>query len=54
MSSGNIPDSRSNIVKEAAWTVSNVTAGNTEQIQMVIDANVLPPLIEVIVRVSFV
>ena len=43
---------RSNIVKEAAWTVSNVTAGNPEQIQLVIDAQILEPLIEVLVRVS--
>jgi hypothetical protein len=38
-------------VKEAAWTISNVTAGNPDQIQMVIDANILEPLIEVLVRV---
>ena len=39
-------------MKEAAWTVSNVTAGNPEQIQLVIDAQILEPLIEVLVRVS--
>ena len=43
---------RSNIVKEAAWTVSNITAGNPDQIQLVIDAQILQPLIEVLVRVS--
>lgn len=43
---------RMNIVKEAAWTVSNITAGNPGQIQAVIDANILPNLIEVLVRVS--
>jgi hypothetical protein len=42
---------RSNIVKEAAWTVSNITAGNPDQIQLVIDAQILQPLIEVLVRV---
>ena len=30
--------SKNNIVKEAAWTVSNITAGNQKQIQAVIDA----------------
>jgi hypothetical protein len=39
-------------VKEAAWTVSNVTAGNPDQIQTVIESNILGPLIEVLVRVS--
>jgi len=43
---------RSNIVKEAAWTISNITAGNPEQIQMVIDSNILPALLEVLVRVK--
>jgi hypothetical protein len=52
MKLSNVPfTSRSNIVKEAAWTISNVTAGNPDQIQMVIDANILEPLIEVLVRV---
>jgi hypothetical protein len=35
-------------VKEAAWTVSNITAGNPDQIQLVIDAEILQPLIEVL------
>jgi importin subunit alpha-2 len=42
-----------NLVKEAAWTVSNVTAGNPEQIQKVIQAGILPPLIEVLIRGDF-
>lgn len=41
-----------NLVKEAAWTVSNVTAGNPDQIQMVIDAGLISPLVEVLVKVS--
>lgn len=41
-----------NIVKEAAWTVSNVTAGNQQQIQAVIEAGIIEPLIEVLIRVS--
>lgn len=40
--------SRLNIVKEAAWTISNITAGNSEQIQKVIDAGILPPLLHVL------
>ena len=33
------------IRKETCWTISNVTAGTTQQIQAVIDANLIPPLI---------
>lgn len=40
--------SRLNIVKEAAWTISNVTAGNQEQIQHVINHGILPPLLHVL------
>lgn len=29
---------KNNIVKEAAWTISNITAGNHAQIQAVMDA----------------
>lgn len=43
---------RLNIVKEAAWTISNITAGNMEQIQEVINAALLPPLIHVLECVS--
>ena len=45
--------SRMNLVKEAAWTVSNITAGNPDQIQTVIAAGLLPALIEVLVRGDF-
>jgi importin subunit alpha-2 len=44
--------SRLNIVKEAAWTVSNITAGNMDQIQEVINAGVLEPLVQVLASVS--
>lgn len=40
--------SRLNIVKEAAWTISNITAGNAEQIQKVLDAGVMEPLLQVL------
>ena len=43
---------RINIVKEAAWTISNITAGNIEQIQHVINAGLLPLLIHVLESVS--
>jgi hypothetical protein len=39
-------------MKEAAWTVSNITAGNADQIQEVINAGVLEPLIHVLASVS--
>lgn len=37
-----------NLRKEVAWALSNITAGNVKQIQSVIDAGLLPPLIELI------
>lgn len=37
-----------NIVKEAAWMVSNITAGSSEQIQKVIDAGIMKPLMDVL------
>jgi hypothetical protein len=33
------------ICKEACWTISNIIAGSPHQIQGVIDANLIPPLI---------
>lgn len=30
-----------NIVRKAAWTLSNITAGNTDQIQRIIDADAM-------------
>merc|ERR1712203_129213 len=42
-----------NIVKEAAWTISNITAGNSAQIQVVMDAGVLQPLIDILVKGDF-
>ena len=40
------------IQKEASWAISNITAGNTQQIQAVIDTGLIPPIIEVIRKVS--
>lgn len=39
---------RNNIVKEAAWTISNITAGNPAQIQNVIDAGLFEDIVEVL------
>ena len=44
--------SKPNIVKEAAWTISNISAGTVEQIQMVIEADLVPLLINVLKHVS--
>lgn len=45
--------SKESIRKEACWTISNITAGNREQIQAVIDANVFPVLIEILGKAEF-
>lgn len=39
---------RNNIVKEAAWTISNITAGNQSQIQHVIDEGLFTDVCEVL------
>jgi hypothetical protein len=39
-------------MKEATWAISNITAGNVYQIQEIIDAGVLEPLIQVLSSVS--
>jgi importin subunit alpha-2 len=41
-----------NIQKEAAWTISNITAGNSDQIQAVIDTELLPLIIDILKSVS--
>ena len=41
-----------NIQKEAAWTISNITAGNSNQIQAVIDAGILPLIADILKNVS--
>ncbi len=42
-----------NIQKEAAWAISNITAGNTTQIQAVIDSGVMPLIIDVLHKASY-
>ena len=43
--------SKHNVMKEAAWTISNIAAGNQEQIQALIDNNILAPLMMVLSQV---
>lgn len=42
---------KNNIQKEAAWTLSNITAGKNLQIQEVVDAGLVPLLVEVLQQV---
>ena len=42
---------KNSIVKEGAWTVSNITAGNQKQIQAVIDNGLLPLIVDVLSKV---
>ena len=42
---------KNSIQKEAAWMISNVTAGNVNQIQAVIDNGLIPLVIDIIAKV---
>jgi len=42
---------KANIQKEAAWTVSNITAGKNTQIQEVVNAGLIPMLVEILQQV---
>lgn len=46
-------DQKKGIRKEACWTISNITAGNPEQIQQIFDANIIPPLIQILESAEF-
>ncbi|XP_055335439.1 importin subunit alpha-5-like [Paramacrobiotus metropolitanus] len=46
-------DVKEAIRKEACWTLSNITAGNRSQIQLVIDAGLVPILIEILGNAEF-
>jgi hypothetical protein len=46
-------NSKTNIVKEAAWTASNVCAGTLEQINEVINAGIVPLLINVLNKARY-
>ncbi len=39
---------KKSIKKEACWTISNITAGTRDQIQAVIDAGLMPPLVHLL------
>ena len=47
------PGGMTSIKKEACWVISNITAGNQQQIQHVIDANVIPPLVQLLSTSEF-
>lgn len=47
-----LKNTRRNIRKETAWALSNVTAGNKDQIQKVVDEGLLPELVRVINEVN--
>ncbi|CAH1426340.1 unnamed protein product [Lactuca virosa] len=48
-----IGNHKKSIKKEACWTISNITAGNKEQIQIVIEANIIGPLVLLLQTAEF-
>jgi len=46
-------DYKKSIKKEACWTISNITAGNKDQIQSIIDEQMVPPLVELLANAEF-
>ncbi|KAJ6319021.1 hypothetical protein OIU76_014376 [Salix suchowensis] len=44
---------KKSIKKEACWTISNITAGNKEQIQAVIEAGLIGPLVNLLQNAEF-
>jgi len=44
---------KKSIRKEACWTISNITAGNKQQIQTIIDANIIPHLIQLLSHAEY-
>ncbi|XP_021686766.2 importin subunit alpha-4 [Hevea brasiliensis] len=44
---------KKSIKKEACWTISNITAGNRNQIQAVIEANIIAPLVHLLQHAEF-
>lgn len=44
---------KKSIKKEACWTISNITAGNKEQIQSVIEAELISPLVTLLQTAEF-
>ncbi|KAL8544949.1 hypothetical protein ACS0TY_005232 [Phlomoides rotata] len=44
---------KKSIKKEACWTISNITAGNRDQIQAVIEAGIISPLVALLQSAEF-
>ncbi|CAE5966388.1 unnamed protein product [Arabidopsis arenosa] len=44
---------KKSIKKEACWTISNITAGNKDQIQTVVEANLIAPLVSLLQNAEF-
>ncbi|XP_047340736.1 importin subunit alpha-4-like [Impatiens glandulifera] len=44
---------KKSIKKEACWTISNITAGNRNQIQAVFEANIILPLVHLLQHAEF-
>ncbi|XP_022846381.1 importin subunit alpha-6-like [Olea europaea var. sylvestris] len=44
---------KKSIKKEACWTISNITAGNKDQIQAVIEAGIISPLVQLLQNAEF-
>lgn len=47
-----LTNSKTNIQKEATWTMSNITAGRQDQIQQVVNHGLVPFLIGVLSKVT--
>ncbi|KAL5723916.1 hypothetical protein ACHQM5_007250 [Ranunculus cassubicifolius] len=45
---------KKSIKKEACWAISNITAGNKEQIQVVIEADIIGPVVDLLQTAEFV
>jgi len=48
-----LESSKPDLVKEASWTVSNIAAGTVDQIQLILDAGIVPRLVRVLRYVSY-
>lgn len=48
-----LQSSRTNIVKEATWTISNITAGNSDQIEHVMIADIFPIIRSILEKGDF-
>ncbi|KAF3453938.1 hypothetical protein FNV43_RR04379 [Rhamnella rubrinervis] len=48
-----VQNHKKSIKKEVCWTISNITAGNRTQIQAVIEANIIQPLVHLLQHAEF-